>query len=360
MVKKILKTVGIVLGCVVLIALIYVGYIFATFSRIEDNQMIEPERSESGLSLASVETGKEYSIVTYNVGFGAYSPDYSFFMDGGTESWAFSKEDVIKNIDGAGQYTKSFSPDFVMLEEIDDDGTRSYHVDELSQLKGIFDDYQSAFAVNYHSKFLMYPITQPHGANHAGIALFSKYTIDSAVRRSLPISSGFSKVFDLDRCYEIARVPAANGKELVLVTVHLSAYSDEEAVREGQLEMLFGDLKAEYEKGNYVICGGDFNHDLELAEKDDNPELMSWTHSLPRGYLGESLKVAVDDYPEVRDNQKNTCRDAVIPYDPEESFTVTVDGFIVSDNVEVTGYEHLDTGFAYSDHDPVYMKFILK
>ena len=35
-------------------------------------------------------------------------------------------------------------------------------------------------------------------------------------------------------------------------------------------------------------------------------------------------------------------------------------GFIISDNVEMTSYEVADTGFAYSDHQPVIMKFMLK
>ena len=36
------------------------------------------------------------------------------------------------------------------------------------------------------------------------------------------------------------------------------------------------------------------------------------------------------------------------------------DGFIISDNVEMTDYTIKDTGFLYSDHQPVFMKFKLK
>ena len=39
---------------------------------------------------------------------------------------------------------------------------------------------------------------------------------------------------------------------------------------------------------------------------------------------------------------------------------MTLDGFIVSDNVEVRSYRHVDTGYLYSDHDPVLMEFVLK
>ena len=67
---------------------------------------------------------------------------------------------------------------------------------------------------------------------------------------------------DLDRCYTISRLPADNGKELILINFHLSAYTTDPSVAENQLSMLYEDMTAEYEAGNYVVCGGDFNKDL--------------------------------------------------------------------------------------------------
>ena len=42
------------------------------------------------------------------------------------------------------------------------------------------------------------------------------------------------------------------------------------------------------------------------------------------------------------------------------TFRVTVDGFLVSDNVEVLGADVVDADYRYSDHNPIYMDFILK
>ena len=53
-----------------------------------------------------------------------------------------------------------------------------------------------------------------------------------------------------------------------------------------------------------------------------------------------------------------TCRDADIPYEKGVSFCSTIDGFIVSDNV-VAAAQNVDSGFAYSDHNPVLMTFKL-
>ena len=39
---------------------------------------------------------------------------------------------------------------------------------------------------------------------------------------------------------------------------------------------------------------------------------------------------------------------------------MTLDGFIVSDNVTVNYYSHMDWGYEFSDHDPVIMQFMLE
>ena len=55
-------------------------------------------------------------------------------------------------------------------------------------------------------------------------------------------------------------------------------------------------------------------------------------------------------------NPVPSCRNADQPYS-ESDFVVTVDGFLVSDNVTVEDALVLDTGFKWSDHNPVYMDF---
>ena len=50
---------------------------------------------------------------------------------------------------------------------------------------------------------------------------------------------------------------------------------------------------------------------------------------------------------------------ADMEYVPGVTYTVTLDGFITSDNIECTEYENVNTGYSYSDHDPVYTKFKL-
>lgn len=375
--KKVIKITGIILLALVIVLAAYIIYLYASYHRIPDNQELQVEEisqnTEAGNELT---TEKNYSALTYNIGFGAYTPDFSFFMDGGKSSWAKSKDSVKETIKGAGELVAFKDPDFALVQEIDLDATRSYHVNEYSILKENIPAYNCVFAQNYDSAFLFYPFTQPHGKSKAGLALFSKYPITGSMRRSFPISTSFTKFFDLDRCYSISRVPVDNGKELVIFELHMSAYGNSDAIREGQIRMLSEDMQKEYEAGNYVICGGDFNHDLKAADtqskasdadnntqtgSEDSAEPESWAYPFPRSELPEHFSFCLDQLSEdEKNNLWNSARNADMEYVPGETYTVTLDGFIISDNVECTKYENVNTGYSYSDHDPVYMEFQLK
>lgn len=377
-VKKIFKVLGIVLGVILLALIAYIIYLYASYHRIEDNLVLEVEpapdagedlegltsgarpASATALYNSSLTAGQEYSALTYNLGFGAYTPDFSFFMDGGKSSWAKSKESVQDTIQGAGELIASYDPDFALLQEVDLDSTRSYHVNEYSILKDCLSSYNSVFAQNYDSAFLFYPFTQPHGSSKSGLALFSRYQVTDSLRRSFPVSTSFSKFFDLDRCYSISRVPVDNGKELVIFELHMSAYGNSDAIREGQIRMLADDMQKEYEAGNYVLCGGDFNHDLKASE-DDSENRESWAYPFPRAILPDHFSFCIDQLTdEERDSLWDSARNADMEYVPGETYTVTLDGFIISDNIECVSYDNINTGYIYSDHDPVYLEFTLK
>ncbi len=354
--KTILRVILILLLVVILAAAAYVAYVFIDYHRIEDRTQLDVV--PSGMAQAGAKTGVEYQIVTYNVGFGAYTPDYTFFMDGGASSWAASKDSVIDTINGAAGVIAELNPEIVLFEEVDLDATRSYHVDQSALFRAALPGYDSVVAVDYDSPFLFYPFTQPHGKSLSALMTCSQFAITSSLRRSLPISSGFSKLLDLDRCYSVSRIPVENGKELVVYAIHMSAYGNSDEVREGQMTMLKEDMAAEVEAGNYVICGGDFNHNLLAAE--EAADTQSWAYPYPRTYLPEGMSFCIDALSEAEQQALvPTTRNTDIPYDPEKSLCLVIDGFIISDNVEQISYSTVDTGFLYSDHNPVQLTFRL-
>ncbi len=356
---KIIKPILIILLVLILIVAAYFIYVFVDYHRIDDNQKLTIKDNVSTVC----EVGQNYKIVSYNVGFGAYTPDFGFFMDGGTESRAASAESVKKVFDGITAFLKSEDPDFMMIEEVDIDSTRSYHVDQQTILEKAFPGYDSVFGCNYDSPFLFYPIFEPHGKSVSGIMTFSKFNMTDSLRRSLPIEESVMKLVDLDRCYTITRVPTSNGKELVLFTVHLSAYSSDGSIGVKQLKMLLDDMQAEYNKGNYCIAGGDFNKDLLGDGKITSADIfgidqggLTWAQPIDPEILKGYNVTKVVPFDEL--NKVPSCRNADGPYN-DKQYVVTVDGFFVTDNVTVLLTEVYDTGFKYSDHNPVYMDFIL-
>lgn len=360
--KRVLVPILSVLIALLLIIAAYAAYVFIAYYRLDDNLELEPERQYSMVAapVSAMRTGTTYTVVTQNIGFGAYTPDFTFFMDGGKKSWAASEQSVRDCVIAAAQTLDDYSPDFLLIQEVDFDSTRSYHVDEAAMLRENFPAHTSVFAQNFDSPFLFYPFLQPHGISRSGIMTLSTFTITSAVRRQLPISKSLSKIVDLDRCFTVSRIPVENGKELILINVHMSAYGGSDAIRTAQMNTLFNVMKTEFDAGNYVICGGDFNHDftgtsvptLNNGEKSD----MGWAQPFPADLIPNGLHRATDY---TCGEQKPTCRNCDVPY-VEGNFTIIVDGFIVSDNVDVTYLENVQTGFAYSDHSPVVMKFTLQ
>jgi endonuclease/exonuclease/phosphatase family metal-dependent hydrolase len=281
-------------------------------------------------------------------------------MDGGTQSWAWSEERLDANLKKITERLKEEDADLYLIQEVDFDATRSYHVDERVPLAdALGGDANYTFAQNYDSPFLFYPFNQPHGASKAGIMTFSRADINSAQRISLPIETGFTKFLDLDRCYSRNFISLGGGQFLVLYNLHLSAYTTDGTIATEQLKLLLADMEEQYKMGNYCIAGGDFNKDL-LGDSSvyfgAADQEYSWAQPIPaETFDGFDITLVA---PLDEDDPVPSCRNADGPYH-EGQYVLTVDGFLVSPNVEVLESQVLDEAFRCSDHNPVYMDFIL-
>ncbi len=361
--KRVLQVIGILIAAAIVIFGGYIAYLEVTYYRIADDTPIMVDNNPA----TTLQTSTSYAAATYNIGFGAYTPDYTFFMDEGMKkdgtktvgelSTAVSKESVEACTDGSIALLKGLNPDFALLQEVDTDSTRSYHVNQAAAIEEAFANFSSAFAVNFHSKFLPYPIGDPHGAVNAGLLTIGDAHVSTATRYSYPVDESFPmKFFDLDRCFLVERLPVSNGKELVLINSHMSAYDEGGLIRAQQFELLANVMAKEAAEGDYVIVGGDWNHALcsseELYESDF--QVPSWVSKFDESLLPQGFSVVraenIESVP--------SCRNNDIPYEEGYTYTVTVDGFVVSGNVKATA-KNIDAGFQYSDHNPVLLTFEL-
>ena len=116
-------------------------------------------------------------------------------------------------------------------------------------------------------------------------------------------------------------------------------------------------MKKEYTDGNYVIAAGDFNKDIlgdssKYFERSEGE--FNWAAPFEISLLPEDFSAHTGE-------NVPTCRNADAPFKGDGTdFVLSVDGILTSPNVEVLTCKTVDTKFAYSDHNPVKMEFILK
>ena len=379
--KVILISISSTLGLVILLILGYVGYIVFSYSRIGDKSLSITNNSKQ----EEVLTNKDYRCITYNLGFGAYSQDFTFFLDTGYDlegkstcghySKAKSKNDVIFNTNGAINTVKEQNIDFALFQEVDTNSTRSHHVNQDQMIKEEFEAYDHIHAVNFNTAYLPYPLYDMHGKSKAGLTTISKYKIEEAKRIEYPISNSLSKFFDLDRCFSYSKIKVENGKNFYLVNSHMSAYDKGGKIRQQQIDKLNQFLSECKERQDYVLIGGDFNHDLitnnpnysytsenrpfDVGKKD--PDWVSY-------FFDENQKSPlVEGYQVYASDNNPTCRNNDMEWVPGETYVCAVDGFIASNNIKVNFVNNIQTkngnkgldGFAYSDHEPSLISFEL-
>lgn len=354
MIRKIFKLVGAVVGVVVLAA---VGLIVWLTVREYKPASVEPvEVINQNVQQPPLAPGGSLTVLSQNTGYAGLGKDSDFFMDGGKDV-APTSEQVDINREGLAAQLAERGADVYFLQEVDTDSSRSGGIDQsqryLEKL-GVF--YASSHALNYSCDFVPYPLP-PIGKVHSGLQTLSRFHVGSAQRIALPCPFSWPvSAANLKRCLLVSYVALeGSDKQLVLVNLHLEAYDDGEG-KAAQTKALMDFLTAEYEKGNYVIAGGDFNQTFPGALDAfpiQDPSL--WTPGvLEEEILPEGWRFACD-------LSTPSCRLLNHPYDPDpdgNQFYV-IDGFILSPNVALDSVETLNRQFEFTDHNPVSLKVTL-
>lgn len=200
--------------------------------------------------------GESFSVTTFNIGYAGLDKGQDFFMDGGTKSRSSSREQTKINLEAVASLMTVTDSDLFMLQEVDIDSSRSNGIDEVSYLSNKFADYSNVFATNYKVPWVPLPVLDPMGSVNSGLLTLSRFNSTSNIRYDLPGKETWPRQqFDLDRAFVESRFPVDNGKELILVNLHLSAFDQGGTIRKQQLEYLSAYIKKENDKGNYLILG---------------------------------------------------------------------------------------------------------
>lgn len=290
MARRIFKIIGIViLAVVVLMAALL---LWLTSTEYKPAAVENVDVAAAATTGAQPTVGDSISVLSWNIGYAGLGKGSDFFMDGGKNSRSADETTVNTYLSGIADTLKAAGADVYMLQEVDQNSSRTFHINERQTLSFA----NSTFALNYSCKYVPYPLP-PIGTVNSGLLTVTPYTIESAQRISLPCPFSWPlRIANLKRCLLVNYIPLKNSdKYLVMVDLHLEAYDSGEG-KIAQTKMLNEFIQSEYEKGNYVIAGGDFNQEFPGAPDtypNTHPDLWS-PGTLDESTLPEGWSFAYD------------------------------------------------------------------
>jgi hypothetical protein len=270
---------------------------------------------------------------------------------------------------------------------------------------------------------LLYPPVHPIGQiKDSGIVTLSRYNIDSAERRSLPVAASFpEKYFELDRCVTVVRLPVEEAKSSSADADSDDADADIDSDSAGAGEDSDDvDVDADEDSADAdVDVGADEDEDSDSASpaggesarelvlinvhlsafdagldsrdsqlKEINNMMQEelnkgnwviaggdWNQCFPGSFDTFKSRMETPEWAQAFDEDMTplegfsyvtadnaditaTCRDTSIPWSPGINYETIIDGWIVSDNISASA-ENIDTEYAFSDHNPVSLTFSL-
>jgi endonuclease/exonuclease/phosphatase family metal-dependent hydrolase len=295
---------------------------------------------------------REFTLLTWNIGYAGLGAGVDYFYDGG-KMVRVGKNETEQNLKSIGALILAHdSVDFILLQEVDRHSKRSWNIDELEDIAARIPGFARVFAPNYDCRYIPVPLTEPLGQVQAGLATFCRTKPTSAsVQYFDAYFSWPTRLVFLKRCLLMTRHPLDNGKELVVINTHNSAYDSTGELQHRELFILDSVMQGEYRKGNYVIAGGDWNSNprgfdpsrISTGDKTTTIGPPVGNDFLPGWHF-------------VFDTLRPSNRFLDMAYARGKTLATTIDFFVLSPNLEVEMVKTIATGFQWSDHEGVVMK----
>ena len=350
--KKVLKA---IMWVLITLILVFVGFLlFITIVDYSPDKIESLSKNEKAVAPLKLDTLK---LISWNIGYAGLGAEMDFFYDEG-EKVRPTKEMGRKYLNGIKQFiSQTDSIDFWLFQEVDFKSRRSHYFDEVEEIIAIKPGSESVFAKNYDVPFVPVPLYEPLGYVKGGMISFSEFPFTEGTRYAYPlIASWPNKLFLLDRCFILTRFPLATGKDLVVLNTHNSAYVYDSVLRIKELNIIKEKMMEEYEKGNYVIAGGDWNANPPNFKPTGNynghrfvPSAVTMNENT---FPGNWIWAYDASAPTNRQNYKSFVKG--------ENGTTILDYFILSPNVELLQATSIDLEFENSDHNPVFVKVVIK
>ncbi len=338
-------------------AVLYLAGIYLLFSTITDfkPQKIENIALEAKLSYPSVIT-EDISILSWNIGHAGLSKEMDNYEEGGYKHKP-SIDIYQKTLNAILNKLSDFSyVDFMLLQEVDIFSNRTFYLNQKAFISDFLPDFSYAFALDENIQFNCLPFFAPLGRVKSGLQTLCKYNPIEIQRYGFTTNFNWpEKLFLQHPCFLITKYVLADGKLLVMINIRHSRFDINSQLNK-ELEELKLFVCNEYNKGNYVVVGGDWN-----MNPPGFKNILSYNKS--KEY---KLKHEIADqfmplgWQWTYDIEMPSKRKLNAPYNLQTALTTLTDFFLLSPNIENLGIRNIDLDFEYSAHNPVLINIKLK
>jgi endonuclease/exonuclease/phosphatase family metal-dependent hydrolase len=343
-------------GAIILLIPVAVFALLIAYATISDFRPLEKEPVVGAVNVnPEIHDSSSLSLLIWNIGYGGLDKDMDFFYDGGKQVRT-SKKQFNSNVEGILEFlSHSDSSDIVLLQEVDVKSRRSYGFNQAQSLEESMNNFEAFFAANYDVFFVPVPVSNPMGSVHSGLLSLTRLQPSSVERYAFPGRYKWPKqLFMLDRCFLVMHIPLSGGKELLVVNTHNEAY-DDGSIRDQQMAYLKSFLLNAYDRGNYVIVGGDWNQCPPEFKPEFTGEVFDSINN-----KGIGVDYLPDGWQWIYDPSSPTNRRVDIPYERGTTMTTLIDFYLLSPNIRPEEVKTIDLGFEHSDHQPVKIRITLQ
>ena len=272
-----------------------------------------------------------FSIVTYNIGY----------LSGMTNNLPIAKSKTLfdDNLEKVLEKTKKVNPDIIAFQEIDYNASRSFNINQEETIANLGYNHRGT-TINWDERYLPFPywpFSMHYGKVVSGQSIISKYPLKDQERIVLQrvADAPFHRdAFYLERLAQVIKAEI-NGKEVVLINVHLEAFEKDTRVNQlNEVLAIFNKYKENYP----TILLGDFNS--RARDKDAIIQKMFKMNNV--GNAAFNIE-----------NIENTF-DTKKPYERIDYI------FYTKNSIEYISGRVLNEFEQASDHLPVMMRFKLK
>ncbi len=359
---RIKKTLRIVAGLFLLLTVLFTVFAFRVNARFG---AVETEPVNCSTKAPLFKFPQEIKVMTWNVQFLA-GKGYVFFfdvLDGSGPDTRPDRSAVSATLAEVIRVVREESPDFVLLQEVDEGAKRTDYQDQIALIYQGLREVYPCYATTYYwrSKFVPHP--KIWGAVGMKLATLSRYHIKSARRVQLPVMPGlwWKQQFELKRAVLDVEIASESKFPLHVLNTHLDAFAQGTDTMRQQVERIAGMLATYDYEGIPWILGGDFNL---LPNREAFDELPEFRKSY---YNSETeLNTLIQKYQSVPDTRSASNRRLEwrthFPNDPRvKAPDSIIDYLFVSPKVEILRRRvRQDDTFKISDHFPVIGELLIK